>query len=279
MTSFKSQFEFIDRRRANGLALTLSPKSIGRVLRWFSLLALMAFSSSNAAETKKHMFILSGQSNMTGGLKNGFIQSVEAKYGKENVTIVFHSKSGRGIRFWDKDYRFPDGYKLPGKGTPSARTKKQHGEVYGPLMEKIRAASKGKSHDTITFVWMQGESDGIRGLGDVYEESFLRLLNRIKNDLNRKDISFVIGRINGCRLNGPNADYWKRVRNAQVKLAKEAEFGDWLDTDDLSGPKHGVHFPKESYMKLGTRFAAKAIMLIQKRAANSAKETQGVKSK
>ena len=192
----------------------------------------------------------------------GFAQKVEDTYGKENIVVVHHSKSGRGIRFWDKDYRFPDGYRLPGKGVPSERSKQQHGQEYGPLIGKVREAIEGKSFDTVTFVWMQGESDGGRGLGPVYEESFLRLLRRIKQDLERKDLGFVIGRINNSRMSDPN---WKAMRDAQVKLAEDTDHGEWIDTDDLSGPEHGVHFPKENYSKLGQRFAEKAIDLIRKR--------------
>ena len=229
------------------------------------LIALVIFFfgvTANAKKTERHLFILSGQSNMTGGLKVGFAQKVEDTFGKENVVVVHHSKSGRGIRFWDKDYRFPDGYRFPGKGVPSERSKQQHGQEYGSLIGKVREAIEGKSFDTVTFVWMQGESDGGRGLGPVYEESFLRLLRRIKEDLERKDLGFVIGRINNSRMSDPN---WKAMRDVQVKLAEDTDHGEWIDTDDLSGPEHGVHFPKGNYSKLGHRFAEKAIDLIRKR--------------
>ena len=276
----KSKFENSCKPRQTSIH-RLENRSIvfARMLIFAAVAILFSINSSKADETKKQLFILSGQSNMTGGLKTGFTQRVEAEFGKENVTIAYHCKSGRGIRFWDKDYRFPNDYEFPGKGAPSERTKKQHGQVYGPMMKKVKDACNGKSHDTITFIWMQGESDGSRGLGDVYEESFLRLLNRIKNDLNRKDISFVIGRINNARLNGPSSNLWKRVRDVQVNLAKDAVDGDWIDTDDLSRPDAGVHFPANNYPKLGSRFAEKAIVLIQKRAARAEKETQGVNSK
>ena len=231
--------------------------------RSLAVLAIFVFGfSASAQKSVRHLFILSGQSNMTGGLKAGFAQKVEDTYGKENIVVVHHSKSGRGIRFWDKDYRFPDGYRFPGKGVPSERSKQQHGQEYGPLIGKVREAIEGKSFDTVTFVWMQGESDGGRGLGPVYEESFLRLLRRIKEDLERKDLGFVIGRINNSRMSDPN---WKAMRDAQVKLAEDTDHGEWIDTDDLSGPEHGVHFPKENYSKLGQRFAEKAIDLIRKR--------------
>ena len=201
---------------------------------------------------------------MTGGLKSGFTRSVETHYGKENVTVVHHSKSGRGIRFWDKDYTFPDNYRFPGKGVPSERSKQQHGQEYGPLIEKVRDACKGKSYDTVTFAWMQGESDGMRGLGGAYEESFQRLLGRLKTDLDRKDISFVVGRINDAHLKGPSAKHWQQVRDVQVKLAEDADRGAWINTDDLNGPDNGIHFPRENYPVLGTRFADKAIELIDK---------------
>ena len=51
----------------------------------------------------------------------------------------------------------------------------------------------------------------------------------------------------------------------QVKLAEDAKHGEWIDTDDLSEPEHGVHFPKENYQKLGQRFAEKAIELIRRK--------------
>lgn len=245
------------------------------VVRVFLCVAVVIlFSAEGLAvdQPQTHLFILSGQSNMTGGLKSGFSRVVEDHFGKDNVTVVHHCKSGRGIRFWDEDYRFPKDYRFPGKGPPSARTKQQHGEVYEPLLTLVREAIEGKSHDTMTFIWMQGESDGMRGLGAVYEESFVRLLGRLEIDLRRKEIGFVIGRINDVPLNGPTAAYWRQVRAAQVKLANNAPNGDWIDTDEFSSPDAGVHFPKDKYPALGARFATKCIELLDRIEANSTEE-------
>ena len=245
----------------------MTPCFIRFKLSWESflqvfLLALAYDLSANPKKSGNHLFVLSGQSNMTGGLKAGFVKTVEDTFGKDKVVVVHHSKSGRGIRFWDKDYEFPENYRFPGKGVPSERTKLQHGQEYGPLIEKAREAYEGKPFDTVTFVWMQGESDGGRGLAPAYEKSFLRMLNRIKKDLERKDVAFVIGRINDSRMSDPN---WTAMRKVQVKLAENTENGEWIDTDDLSEPENGVHFPKESYPILGSRFAQKAITLIRKK--------------
>ena len=245
----------------------MTPCFIRFKLSWESfllvfLLALACGLSANPKKSGHHLFVLSGQSNMTGGLKAGFVKTVEDTFGKDKVVVVHHSKSGRGIRFWDKDYEFPENYRFPGKGVPSERTKLQHGQEYGPLIEKAREAYDRKPFHTVTFVWMQGESDGGRGLAPAYEKSFLRLLGRIKKDLERKDIAFVVGRINDSRMSDPN---WTAMRKVQVKLAENTENGEWIDTDDLSEPENGVHFPKENYEKLGRRFAQKAITLIRKK--------------
>jgi hypothetical protein len=233
------------------------------------IVALLVFAAGLSANPKKsgnHLFVLSGQSNMTGGLKAGFVETVEGALGKDKVMVVHHSKSGRGIRFWDKDYTFPENYRFPGKGVPSEQTKLQHGQEYGPLIEKARQAFDTRPFDTVTFVWMQGESDGMRGLGPAYEKSFLRLLGRMKTDLARQDIGFVIGRINDSYMSDPN---WKAMRDVQVKLAEDADHGAWIDTDDFSEPDDGVHFPRENYPSLGKRFAEKAIELIRKKSVRN----------
>lgn len=229
-------------------------------------------SARQPPEPGKHLFVLSGQSNMTGGVRDGFLEAVEREFGAKNVAVVHHCKSGRGIRFWDRDYRFPNEYQVPGKGPPSERSKKQHGEVYPALISKAREAKHKQTFDTVTLVWMQGESDGARGLGEVYEQSFLRLFARLRSDLDTPDMYFVIGRINRARLNGEFANQWQKVRRVQVKLADDAPRGAWINTDDLSRPEDGVHFPKENYPVLGKRFAASAAQLIRRNDAEPRKD-------
>jgi lysophospholipase L1-like esterase len=54
------------------------------------------------------------------------------------------------------------------------------------------------------------------------------------------------------------------VRKAQVAVAEKNPRGAWVDTDDLNGPKDGLHYNKEGYVELGKRFAEKAVELIHK---------------
>jgi hypothetical protein len=215
--------------------------------------------AQDEAKAKSHLFILSGQSNMTGGLVKGFTGVVEEAFGKENVAVAMSMKSGRGLRFWCSDYRYPD------NRNPGGQEQADNGSLYQPLIDAAKAAAGDKSFDTVTFIWMQGESDAGKGRADVYAENFLKLLGRLKADLKREDMRFVIGRISDHDFQNPN---WKNMREAQVKLAENHAGGAWIDTDDLNGGEKGVpggdlHYPKEESVKLGARFANQAITMIR----------------
>jgi hypothetical protein len=225
--------------------------------------AFIATASASEQKTGKHLFILSGQSNMTGTVKSAFADRVAERFGEDNTVVAMRQKSGRGIRFWVADYRQPNDRGLTDKKMNS------NGTEYKPLIEAALAATKGESFDTVGFIWMQGESDANNRLSKVYQESFLKLVKQLKKDLDRDDLYFVIGRINDYARSRPDNTDWIQVREAQVKLGKTKGNG-WIDTDDLNGgdeskPDGDIHFPKEGATILGQRFADKAIELITKK--------------
>ena len=243
-----------DRRRKND--------QLARLLQLGLALALVFIAPVCAGEKKtgKHLFILSGQSNMTGAVKAAFTAHVEEQYGKENSVVVMRMKSGRGIRFWVADYDQPADRGLNEKKMTS------NGMEYKPLLETALAAVKAQSFDTVGFIWMQGESDANNRLSEVYEESFLRLVGQLRKDLKRVDLYYVIGRINDYAKSRPDNVHWKRVRETQIKLGKTPGNA-WIDTDDLNGgnadnPDGDIHFPREGALRLGRRFADKAIEMI-----------------
>ena len=243
-----------DRRRKND--------QLACLLQLGFALALVFIAPACAGEEKtgKHLFILSGQSNMTGAVKAAFTAHVEEQYGKENSVVVMRMKSGRGIRFWVADYDQPADRGLTEKKMTS------NGMEYKPLIEAALAAAKDESFDTVGFIWMQGESDANNRLSEVYEESFLKLVGQLRKDLKRVDLYYVIGRINDYAKSRPDNVHWKRVRETQIKLGKTPGNA-WIDTDDLNGgnadnPDGDIHFPREGALRLGRRFADKAIEMI-----------------
>jgi len=208
----------------------------------------------------KHLFILSGQSNMV-GLKPEvtFTPALEEAFGKERIIVVKDAQSGCPIRGWVKDWK-------PAPGITAPRDKPPLGKLYDRLMDKVRPAIEGEQIATVTFLWMQGERDAKEGHGKVYEQSFRSLLGQLKKDLGRDDVAFVIGRISDHSLKTEGKHpHWPLVRDAQVKLGESDPLGAWVDTDDLNGGGDSLHYGAAGYRKLGERFAEAAIRLVNKR--------------
>jgi hypothetical protein len=227
-----------------------------------TLIALVSVSFVNAADKAKHLFILSGQSNMARLDPNiSFTPAVEKAFGKENVIVVKDALSGQPISRWYKKWKPAEG-KVPAKS----------GDLYDQLMAKVNAAIKDETIATVTFVWMQGERDAKNNQGEVYAESLKGLIGQFQEDLKRKDINVVIGRLSDFGLADQNNPHWTIVRKAQVEVAEAYPRGAWVDTDDLNDGKNepgklihnDLHYSKEGYKKLGERFAEKSIELIKK---------------
>ena len=241
-----------DRRRKND--------QLARLLQLGFALVFIAPACAGEEKTGKHLFILSGQSNMTGAVRDAFSDRVQERFGKKNASVVMRMKSGRGIRFWVADYR-----QRAGRGI-SQKAMNSNGQEYKALIEDALTAAKNQSFDSVGFIWMQGESDANNRLSEVYEESFLKLVGQLRKDLKRVDLYYVIGRINDYAKSGPDNVHWKRVRETQIKLGKTPGNA-WIDTDDLNGgnadnPDGDIHFPREGALRLGRRFADKAIEMI-----------------
>ncbi len=145
----------------------------------------LIISSFAPKQEGKHVFILSGQSNME-GLKpeESFTPAIEAKFGAENIILVKDAQGGKPIRRWYRDWKSLEGE------TPKAQP-----DLYESLMAKVYPAIENEIIATVTFIWMQGESDAKEKHGEVYEVSLLGLLNQLSNDLKRKDLNFIIGRL------------------------------------------------------------------------------------
>ncbi len=167
------------------------------------------------------------------------------------------------IRFWVEDYRQ---FTATRGLTPKKMT--SNGEEYTRLIKTVMDTVKDESFDTVGFIWMQGESDANNRLSEVYEESFVKLVERLKKDMDRDDLYFVIGRINDYARSRPDNEHWHRVRESQVRLGNTSGNA-WIDTDDLNGgdansPTVTSISLGNGAVSLGQRFADKAMELIDK---------------
>ncbi|MDX1681249.1 MAG: sialate O-acetylesterase [Akkermansiaceae bacterium] len=230
-----------------------------------------------AQEDGKHLFILSGQSNMFHMKPSeNFVPAVQKAFGKENIIIASTSKRGAPIRNWDKDYVWPEGRSIPqGRARPGKEKKTREqfvgnfGNLYDKLWNSIEKNTAGKSVKTVTLVWMQGESDsGPEGVKQ-YFESFDRVVARLKGDLGVNSINIVIGRLSDYGLERKQKESWSKLRDLQVQYCEQRDHCEWVNTDDLNDGSRGndLHYTKEGYDLLGQRFAEKAIALIKKQQA------------
>lgn len=224
-------------------------------------LVLMLLSSCMSKPKAKHVFILSAQSNMARlDLKESFIPTIEAIFGKENVIVVKDAASGQPIQRWHQDSKLLEG------NEPKAKA-----DLYDSLIIKVNAAIANEKIKTVTFIWMQGERDAREKLGADYENSLIGLYTQLSNDLARTDIKFVIGRLSDFDMQNTKYPHWTKIRDIQVKVANSNPRFDWINTDDLNDglTKKGeeinddLHMSEKGYVLLGERFATKSIQLLE----------------
>jgi hypothetical protein len=217
-------------------------------------------------EEGKHLFILSGQSNMVGlNPEESFIPILKDTFGDDNIIVVKNGMGGQPIRRWYRDWETIDGNNL--KAQP---------DLYDSLMKLVNTAIQNENILSVTFIWMQGERDARESYGNVYEASLIGLYNQLSKDLGRSDVNFLIGRLNDFDLKNEKYPDWTVVRDIQVKVAESNPHFDWVDTDDLNdglnreGQKieNDLHMSAQGYVILGKRFAKKSIELIKKPESN-----------
>ena len=222
-------------------------------------LSVCILSSCNSG---KHLFILSGQSNMNQLMpEESFTPAVEDAFGRENVIVVKYAKGAQPIRRWYKDWEPLEG------DEPKAQP-----DLYDSLMNRVYAAIEMERITTVSFVWMQGERDATERLGEVYERSLIGLYEQLCRDMKRKDINFIIGRLSDFDMENKKKPHWVMIRDIQMRVAEsDPRFG-WINTDDLNSGinrqgdaiVNDIHMSAEGYVIMGKRFAEMAIELIDR---------------
>jgi len=232
---------------------------IKTILLWSFMVLLKVYHVSS--QEGKHVFILSGQSNMVGLVPSAsFTPAIEKKFGAEKVIVVKDASGGQPIRRWYRDWKPMVG------DEPNAQP-----DLYDSLMTKVNTAIENEKIATVTFIWMQGERDAREKLGEVYEESLVGLYGQLSNDLKRKELNFIIGRLSDFDMQNEKYPHWTMIRDIQVKITDANPRFDWINTDDLNDGinsngkeiENDLHMSTEGYIIMGKRFADKAIQLIE----------------
>ncbi len=230
-------------------------------MRLIIVVSAILFAAGAAAGEGKHLFILSGQSNME-RLVHGqsFTPAVGEAFGKHNVIVVKDAMSGQPIRRWYKDWKPASGEAPPDRG-----------DLYDRLMGLVRAAISNQAIESVTLVWMQGEYDARISQGEVYAASLRGLYEQLCRDLGRNDVNFVIGRLSDFGLAHERYPHWAMVQAAQEEVAASNPRFALVNTDaynDIKDPQTGelrndLHYSREGNLAFGKELAARAIELIK----------------
>jgi hypothetical protein len=227
----------------------------------FILILSTSISSTAQSDEGKHLFILSGQSNMQGHRpEEAFTPAVKAALGSDQVIVIQDALGGQPIQRWYKAWKDPEG-----------NAPKMTGDLYDRLLNKVRPAIEGEQLASVTFIWMQGERDAKMKWGSVYEASLKGLHRQLSEDLKRNDIGFVIGRLSDFDLDNKRYPHWTLIRDIQVKVADSSPTFAWVNTDDLNDGlnragkeiSNDLHYSEDGYKQLGQRFSDAALKIIQ----------------
>ncbi|NNE93336.1 MAG: acetyl xylan esterase [Verrucomicrobiales bacterium] len=234
------------------------------LLLWLSLGLPL---SGLAQDTKPvHFFLLSGQSNMAGlNPENGFLPEAKKLLPDAEIVHLKVARGGQPIRLWLKEWD-----EIAGKHGLDVKNEGKT-PYYDQILAQFAELKKKypDGFDSVSFCWMQGERDAKSGLDGAYEDALKKLIANLRRDLDAPEMNFVIGRLSDHDPKGQWTKGWAKVRDVQVKIAKEDENGAWVDTDDLNDiEKKGVmtndlHYSKEGYATFGQRLAQQAVRLIK----------------
>jgi|SRR6056297_811121 len=211
-------------------------------------------------EDDKHLFILSGQSNMVRlDPDDSFIPVLVDHFGRDNIIVVKYAMGSQPISRWYNDWVSTDGT------IPDLR-----GDLYGELMKNVAHEIAGQTISSVTFIWVQGERDARIKEGEVYKQSLRGLIDQLKSDLKKEDLNTVIARLNDFDMEDERWPHWTLIRTVQKEIAENDASIELVNTDDLNsgfnanGDKviDDLHYTVEGYMKLGERCAKAAINLI-----------------
>jgi hypothetical protein len=267
------------------------------------LLTALLFFAHSHAEGNAKVFILSGQSNMSGG-------------GDVVADIAIDAAVGDKARIWDAS----DGWGKqgnPGKWVSlnqlQAMKKELRNNRIGPEfgfakamselypadeIHLIKVARGGTAidwwlpdatgtenghtlllanlknalekidggYEIVGMLWMQGESDAKKQAdAEAYQKKLEQFIALMRKETGKPKLPFVIGRLSTRILESPkfHMDHAKIVQSGQEAVAKNDKHAYVINTDDLSQRSDLVHFDQEGQMGLGKRFGEAMIKALK----------------
>ena len=238
-----------------------------KIVTLFIFMVSVSTMADAKTDNPVHLFILSGQSNMARmNVGWGLLPEAKKLFKDEKIVYLKVAQGNQYIHRWLKEWDEI----AKSKGLDEKYRKKilRDGKVlyYQPILDQYKELlKKYPKPASVTFCWMQGESDAKVGISTAYKDSLKLLISNLRRDLKRPDMNVVIGRITDYALEKKEC---VEIRRVQIEIANEDPHGAWVDTDDLNNIEvnavmtNDIHYNKKGYTALGQRFARQAHALI-----------------
>ncbi|WP_366184025.1 sialate O-acetylesterase [Flavobacterium ovatum] len=188
------------------------------------------------------------------------------KFPKEKFLLIKTAQGGTALYgAWNPDWTAEKTDEVEAEGFK--RDLKLYANFIDDVKQNIkRIESQGNTYKIIGMGWMQGENDAAKEVSALsYETNLVNLINRVRTDLNVKDMPFVLGQINSHYGNFPAGP--ETVRTAQLNsnklLKKVVTIKTIADKPFDDYPKHSdnVHYNAEGQYRLGNAFAEALLKL------------------
>lgn len=236
---------------------------------------LTGASASAAPEKPIKIFLLGGQSNMAGQLKE-YWANVQSPYkdpfpqiqrwqNKRNqwAPLAPTHRLGPEIGFGHAIAKaLPEDevrlVKYAANGTALYNDwAPTEGPQYLGFMQAAQSALANLEAQQIPYeiagmLWLQGESDAKEQMGAAYEANLAAFIQKMRFEFNTPEMPFIIARVRNFYGKGEQA---QMVRSAQQSLGQKIRFVAWFDTDDLNPLVNGGHYGLAGTLEIGKRFA------------------------
>jgi len=245
-------------------------------------------------KSKFHVFVLYGQSNMAGGIKERFggtLTEEEKTPTPHILQVRFHPRRFRGEGWFPAVHPLhiiPGRPRSFGLGLPFAKEylKRNPGVTVGLLpcayggkrMDLLKEGS-GLYNAVIAkckfaqesgvikgVLWHQGESDAFNEERcKVYEGRLHQMIAALRRDIGVPDLPFISGEISIKNYPKDNP-----VQVANRALPEKVKHTGWVRTDDLTfcDGKKQVHFDRKSLITMARRYCEEYMRIVRKQKAD-----------
>lgn len=241
-----------------------------------------------------HVFVLYGQSNMAGGIKERFggtLTEEEKTPVPHILQVRFHTKRFRGEGWFPAVHPL---HIIPGRpqsfglGLPFAKEYlkrnpgvtvgllpcayggkrmdllKEGSGLYNAVVAKCKFAQESGVIKGV--LWHQGESDAFNeDRCKVYEGHLHRMIAALRRDVGAPDLPFISGEISIKNYPKDNP-----VQVANRTLPEKVKHTGWVRTDDLTfcDGKKQVHFDRKSLITMARRYCDEYMRIVEKQKAD-----------